>query len=349
MKLSFGIPILALAGFVAWTAGCERTVTVEGDSLTGSDLNSCFTCHNGDGQLEQAEGEWENSIHASGSNIDYTNRGGGSDCTRCHDHQGFIDFLATGVVNAPYDVVSAIHCHTCHAPHERGDLSLRIETPTTLANGATFDHGKGNLCTKCHQGRSSEAVITTTNYAITSSRFGPHHGPQGEMIQGTNLYQRFPGYVYATSTHANVVRDACAGCHMGNVETHDGYAIGGHSFNMVDDETGSNLVKFCTPCHATATSTYDFTANADYDGDGLTEGYQTEMEGMLEELRALLVGEGLLNGSSGLAIVQTVADGHKAGALWNYIAVMEDQSRGIHNFKYATSAIQASIAYLEAN
>lgn len=349
MKLSFGIPIVTLAAFVAWTAGCERTVTTEGSSQTGADANSCFTCHNGDGRLEQAEGEWDNSIHASGNNIDYTNRGGGSDCTRCHDHQGFVDFLETGAINAPYDVVSAIHCHTCHSPHETGNFELRTTAPFVLANNATFDHGKGNLCVNCHHARASETAITTTNFQITNSRFGPHHGPQGDMIQGTNMYTRFPGYVYATSTHANAVRDACAGCHMGNEQTHDGYKVGGHSFNMVDEETGSNLVRFCTPCHATATSTYDFTANQDYDGDTVIEGYQTELDGLAATLRALLVGEGLLNNSTGLAIVQTVADGHKAGALWNYVTYTEDQSRGIHNFKYISSVLKASIAYLEAN
>jgi hypothetical protein len=281
--------------------------------------------------------------------VDYTNRGGGNDCTRCHNQEGFIEFLETGSVSAPYDVVSAIGCFTCHDPHESGNMTLRTVDPVILATGVTFDHGKGNLCVHCHQARATMTVITDTNFIISNSRFGPHHGPQGDMIQGTNLYTNFPGYVYTTSTHRDAVRDACAGCHMGNVLTHDGYAIGGHSFNMEDEETGANMAGYCTPCHASATTTLNFAANADYDTDGTVEGYQSEVDGLLEDLKALLVGQGLLNGTTNLAIPQTYADGRKAGALWNYITVEEDRSHGVHNYKYIVSALKASIEYLEAH
>lgn len=346
MKKSYVVPILLLAILVAWVTGCERKVEVQDDST--SQLNGCFTCHNDDGKLNQAQGEWAHSVHASGTSVDYTNRGGGSDCTRCHNQEGFIEFVETGSVSAPYDVVSAIGCFTCHDPHNRGNMSLRTQSAVTLANGTVFDHGKGNLCVKCHQARASVTDITVANFQVTSSRFGPHHGPQGDMIQGTNLFTNFPGYVYATSTHSTAISDACAGCHMGNVQTHSGYGVGGHSFNM-EDEEGNSQVAFCTPCHASATSKLDFTANADYDGDSTIEGYQTEVDGLLEELRALLVAQGILNNSTGLAIPQTFADGRKAGAYWNYNTIEEDRSRGIHNYKYIVSVLKASIDYLEAN
>lgn len=347
MKKSYLIPILLMAALFALVTGCERKVTVQDDG-TGTQLAACFTCHNDDGRINQAQGEWANSIHASGTSIDYTNRGDGNDCTRCHDQEGFIDFLNTGSVNAPYDVVSAIGCFTCHDPHNRGDMSLRTEDPVTLANGTVFNHGKGNLCVHCHEARSSVSVITLTNYTVTSSRFGPHHGPQGDMIEGTNLFTDFPSFTAGQSTHKNAVRDACAGCHMGNVQSHGGYTVGGHSFNM-EDEEGNSQVAFCTPCHATATSKLDFTADQDYDGDGLIEGYQTEVEGLLDTLRVLLIDQGILNGSTGLAKTGTYADGRIVGCYWNYNAVEEDRSLGVHNYKYIVSVLQASIEYLESH
>lgn len=338
--------IVALIGVIA---GCERKVVVENADDGGS--SNCFTCHTeSNTAFLQAQGEWANSVHASGSNVDYTNRGGGSDCTRCHNHAGFIEFLTTGSLSAPYDQVSAIHCFTCHAPHETGTMDLRTVAAYTLDNLVSFDHGKGNLCVNCHHSRGSGTTFAD-GYVITSSRFGPHHGPQGDMIQGTNGYQGFPGYTLQTSTHSTVVRDACAGCHMGSATSHDGYAIGGHSWNMVDDETGSNIVGYCTPCHAGATSTtgYNFIAPADYDGDAAIEGYQSEFEGLLARLKAELVTDGLINNATDGSIPQTVADRHKVGALWNYKFAEEDQSRGIHNFKYIKSLMEASIAYLQAN
>ena len=345
-SLFVSLMIVALIGVIA---GCERKVVVENTDDGG--FSNCFTCHTeSNTAFLQAQGEWANSVHASGSNVDYTNRGDGSDCTRCHNHQGFIEFLETGSLSAPYDAVSAIHCFTCHAPHETGTMDLRTVEPYTLENDVEFDHGEGNLCVNCHHSRVNGSTFTD-DYAITSSRFGPHYGPQGDIIQGTNGYQGFPGYVYATSTHSTVVRDACAGCHMGNPNSHDGYMIGGHTWNMTDEETGSNIVGYCTPCHAGATSTtgYNFPAPADYDGDAAIEGYQSEFDGLVATLKAELVTDTLLNNTTDLAIVRTVADRHKVGALWNYKMAKYEASHGVHNFKYIKSLLEASIDYLQAN
>ena len=82
------------AATIMLVIGCERKVVYENGDFT--DANNCFICHgDNDALLLAAKGEWENSVHASGNNVDYTNRGG-TDCTRCHDHQGFLEYLATG-------------------------------------------------------------------------------------------------------------------------------------------------------------------------------------------------------------------------------------------------------------
>lgn len=322
--------VLGLALIIS--AGCERKITTEssGDGLSATD---CFTCHGDEGRLLAAKGEWQNSVHASGNNVDYTNRGG-RDCTECHDHQGFIEFQETGSVSAPYDMVSAIHCFTCHAPHERGDLTLRVDDAYTLQNGVVFDHGAANLCANCHHARFDVRDIGA-NYYVSSSHWGSHHGPQSDLLQGTGGYE-FTGFTYETSPHANAVTDGCIGCHMGNPATHTGYKVGGHSFNMVDEESGTELSGICAQesCHPSAT---DF----DYDGA------QTTVDSLLDSLEVLLYAEGLVD-DEGEPEPDTIAVAGETGALYNFIMIHEDRSEGIHNFKYIKGLLESSIDYMES-
>ena len=332
--LTLLIGITVLAALLLFGIGCERKVTNEGDKDLSE--NSCFTCHGDDGKILAAQGEWQNSIHASGNNVDYTNRSG-YDCGQCHDHQGFLEYLATGQISPPYSNVSAIHCFTCHAPHERGNLTLRTEKAYTLIDGSTFNHGAGNLCANCHHSRLSPTTITDDQQVY--DRWGPHHGPQGDLVNGTGGYE-FAGYEYSSTDHGVTVPDACVGCHMGNPRVHDGYKIGGHSFNMVDEESGSNLSAICTGCHTEAT---DF----DY------EGIQTDVTAMLEELATLLVDEGVLDGESHLPVgtssdKYTVADKNVAGAILNFLMIEDDRSEGVHNPKYIKGLLESSIDYLTA-
>ena len=220
MRILNALLVVALVAMMALVAGCERKIVNE-VANTDQSLNGCFSCHGEtsfDGALLQAQGEWENSFHASGLSIDYTNRPG-SDCQQCHNHQGYVEWITTGEeTDAAQSTVSSIHCFTCHAPHERGDLSLRVTAPYTLKNGVVFDHGAANLCVTCHHSRTAVATDIAggdTLRNIPSSRMGPHHGPQGDMLEGTHGFQ-FAGYTYNNSPHADVVRDGCIGCHMGN-------------------------------------------------------------------------------------------------------------------------------------
>ncbi|MBD3401503.1 hypothetical protein GF420_01305 [candidate division GN15 bacterium] len=333
----------ALAAFMLVMTGCEREITGEVETINDISSQNCFGCHNG--QMDAEQGEWQNSTHASGNNIDYTNRGG-RDCTACHNQEGFISFINTGTLPAePFSSVSAIGCFACHNPHETGDFSLRAVDAYTLPDGSSFDHESGNLCANCHHSRLDSRTIVD---GVSVSRYwGPHHGPQGDMINGSNGFE-FPGegYSFPSSPHATQVREACIGCHMGNPQAHQGYDIGGHSFNMVDEGSGETLIGLCADgaCHP-GVEVYDFTADADYDNDGVVEGYQTEIAGMLDSLSTLLQNGGYFDGSN-YPVSGTIADANIAGAMYNYKFVEEDQSHGIHNFRYARSLLEASIDYM---
>ena len=333
--------LLLLVLFIA-IVGCDRDV-IETRYEYQTDDSECFTCHGDDGYLLQAKGEWQNSVHASGLTIDYTNR---SSCGECHFHEGFVDLMETGTTNAPYEQVSAIGCFTCHTPHTTGDLSLRTEDPVELADGEIYDYNESNLCANCHKARRDPSSIGD-DFNVTSSHWGPHHGPQADMINGTLGYE-FDSYDYTNTNHGNAVQKVCIDCHMANPAQHSGYGVGGHSFNMADEE-GSENSGVCTNCHASAEE-LDWTADADYDGDGTTEGYQTEIDGLIDSLAVLLLAQGVLGGDAvdGYHPNSGVIDSAGvAGALWNFIYIaIEDKSHGIHNFNYTYGLLRSSIDYV---
>jgi hypothetical protein len=111
--------LAALATLAIGLIGCERKITrVE----LVQEPQNCFTCHSDENtRLVDAEQQWNNSRHASGSTLNEND----SSCKGCHTSEGFIA-RATGVT--PPDVIenpTAIHCFTCHAPHTNGDFRLR--------------------------------------------------------------------------------------------------------------------------------------------------------------------------------------------------------------------------------
>jgi hypothetical protein len=332
MKRLLVLILLLMSVLLLGLAACDREVVQQG-SGDDQEYAACFTCHGNDGRIEQARGEWAHSAHASGNYIDDTNR---SSCARCHGHQGFIDYLATGTVNAPYDVMSSIHCFTCHNPHETGNFTLRTDNAVTFATNAVFDHGAGNLCVNCHQSRTLASSFASADSVSITSRFGPHHGPQGNLLIGTNGYE-FAMEEYESTNHAGAVPGSCAGCHMGNVEIENGYGVGGHSFNMADEE-GNDLSGVCAneDCHGEDATSFDI------------EGIQTDVDSMMTELRGLLVDAGAWDDVEDAPVVQYLHDIDLAGALWNYVLIKEDRSQGVHNPEYIRALLETSIDYVES-
>ncbi len=357
--------LLLLAVALLALAGCERKVTNTVVSQQSS--AACMTCHSDNtAMIIKAQGEWATSVHASGENVDYTNRAGAA-CPGCHNDRGFIDRISGRPFQNHYDSAAAIHCFTCHAPHTSGTLALRGgEKPVTLDNGAIFDDGAGNLCALCHHALGA-APKTTDTVKLSSSRWGPHHSMQSDMVLGTNGYQ-YAGYTYPTQSTHMIVEDVCKGCHMYDTTVHNGYGIGGHSMRM-EDEAGNSMVPSCgrtqggtngTTCHpveAKAAKTFaqfkSVSDTIDLDHNGVVEPNQIEMQGLLDTLQNVLVAAHLLKLTNGEYLIDTT--GHtspgvkadSAGAAWNWLIVTGDRCLGIHNWKYETALIRSSINYLK--
>ena len=164
---------------------------------------ACADCHGSVSKfpLRGVRSQYLTSGHHTLPDASYSN---GEGCQRCHTNEGFIEYAATGKADPKKTIQnpSEIGCFTCHAPHERGNFSLRKVTPVTLANGVVFDKGKGNLCANCHQARVMPKNEVRAR-DILREPWGAHHGPQSDMLLGTNAYE-FPGKAYSKSAHAGL-------------------------------------------------------------------------------------------------------------------------------------------------
>ena len=333
----------------------------------------CATCHGDDPEyaVKGARAAYAKSGHALGyeseeANASYSNGGG---CQKCHTHEGFVEFVKTGNDGSDSFIEwpSQPGCFTCHKPHDTGDFELRATAPVTLPGGAIFDQGSANLCVVCHQSRTDvKTAAVDTPADKVSSRFGPHHGPQGDVFNGTGAFE-FPGKVYASSTHKLELENACIDCHMALPDGRYGQnaSIGGHSFGMGADVHGSEKINLaaCAGCHEgikmTKSGLYDYMATADFDHDGTVEVAQEEILGLFE----LLVNDG----NTGL--LQTMdppffkADGSwnaikadanvvrtalQLGAKYNYtMFAVEDRSMGMHNYTYAVQVLMDTVASMD--
>lgn len=308
-----------------------------------SDVTTCFTCHSDQNfALTAAEQQYEMSKHGTGETFNENRNNDPSDqtCEQCHTNEGFVAKVTS--VPAVGNEFTRINCFTCHQPHTSGTLELRVQRAATLANGYSFDRGNANTCASCHQSRRKASTYVVNNVTL-SNRFGPHHGPQADMLMGTNAYE-YSGYTYDKSAHTNSATRACLDCHM----TNSLYATGGHTFNVADEENDYDNMKGCNvkACHNGAITTFDRTASADFDGDGTINGVQTEIEGLRDTLAALLQDANLID-STLTPVARTVATADSTGALYNYLFVGEDRSGGVHNTKYAVGLLRSAINFLE--
>jgi hypothetical protein len=207
-------------------------------------------------------------------------------------------------------------CHEIHTSYTAADWALETTDPVTLYafEGVTFDGGTGNLCANCHQPRRQIADAEDGMIEVTSTHWGPHHGPQSAMLLGVGGAGGLEG---SPSAHATMVENTCVACHMGEG--------GSHTFEPE--------VEACLACHADA---------EDFDINGL----QTEVQAMLDELEEGLIAKGWLD-EEGHPTVDFVPE-DEAAALWNWIYIAhEDKSLGVHNPAYTRALLEAGLEALE--
>src|SRR5581483_313772 len=123
----------------------------------------------------------------------------------------------------------------------------------------------------------------------------------------------------------------------------------GHTFLSSYTAPGASqpedLVGACQGCHGPRLTSFNFPL-FDYNGDGVIEGVQTEVQHLMDQVSALLPPEG--KPKTALTINSTWTRAQlEAGFNWQF--VHDDGSLGIHNTAYTVSLLKASIADLEAH
>jgi hypothetical protein len=234
------------------------------------------------------------------------------------------------------------NCYTCHQIHNtftEDDWAFTASAPVTFwASNETVDVGKGNLCINCHQARIESPALpdpaSTDMFTVTNKRYGPHHGAQGMLFTGSGAYKVGDGYT--NSAHTGLIENGCITCHMATAQ---GLEAGGHTFN-VSNEDGEINQAGCVQCHDNSGELETMIVDT-----------QTEIQALLDELQQKLLDNGILNpndlpyanASSGNPLELTADE---LGALYNFQYVREDQSLGIHNYKFAKKLLENSIAAL---
>jgi len=300
----------------------------------------CAQCHDAPpSHIHVAE--WQNSLHA------ITTRDpsgpGREGCVGCHTAYGFVGRMnGSTTTNTTY---LAINCQTCHEPHGAtlpstnapNPYIIRALTAVTLMDGTVVTNaGEGSLCMQCHHSRQNAATYASSYH----SNFGPHHGPQADMLEGVNAFTY--GQNIPSSAHANAVSNTCVACHMQTLASTDPAYLhaGGHTFSI--GYNGEDLVAGCQQCHGPTVTSFDFPLH-DYNGDGVIQGVQTEVQGLLNQLSVYLPPLGTVKASLSVSSTWTQP---QLEAAYNWMFVENDGSLGIHNTAYAVGLLKASIANL---
>jgi hypothetical protein len=281
---------------------------------------TCTECHNDTSIITGKKVAWEGTKHGSGTAAAYA--GGRGACAACHSGGTFKAMVAEGSHPGVYEgeVLDVTHqdCRTCHEIHtsytsEDWALTTTDAVELYAFEGVTYDGGTGNLCGVCHQPRRAIAEADADgNIEVTSTHWGPHHGPQTAVLMGVGGAGDVEG---AASGHVSLVENTCVSCHVGEGDSHSFYPS----------------VASCQECHADI---------EDFDFSGLV----TEVDGLLAELLEKLEAEGMYEDHPVVGVYPAA----KAQAMWNYILLApEDASSGIHNPAYTKALLEWSLAQFE--
>jgi len=293
----------------------------------------CVTCHDVSTSVKAKVLQYQASTHFAGGNFERN----GTSCAQCHTHEGFIEWLATGTVAAAPSNPTPVGCRTCHNLHQdyaASDYELKTTAPVEFYGiTGTYDHGNSNLCANCHQPRGGPPEVGGPDVELTSSRFGPHHGPQGALLNGDGGYEVAGSMPYTNTAHTTMISDGCITCHMAEAY---GTQAGAHTWKMGYEYHGSMTENMagCEGCHSGADS---------FDINGAI----TEFEALAAQLEQALKDKGLIDENSAVITGQTVSADY-AGALWNWrYLIVEDRSKGVHNPKYAKAMLQNALEALQ--
>jgi len=304
------------------------------------DAANCAMCH--DGGLENSYPEqFDYSRHAIA--VTTPSGPGRESCVRCHTAAGFAQFVKGVSTNDPYFISAyqPITCAACHDPHDATNSHQVRKIDVRLADGTNVtEGGLGKLCMNCHQSRR---VANSSYTEAPSSNYGPHYATQADVLAGTNVITF--GETLQSSNHIGAAENSCVDCHMGegkkdaslNVQL-----VGKHTFAMSTPGGEDNMMS-CAPCHGGSLGAnfadvrYFIDGRGDHDGNGVVEGLQAEVHGLLD-----LIGSLLPNADPHADVRQGTWTTTQLQAAYNMRTIYYDGSFGIHNPAFTVGALQAT-------
>ncbi len=172
-----------------------------------------------------------------------------------------------------------------------------------------------------------------------------------------------------TMLYGGVAPGPCVTCHMqpilADAKDPNVYKMGGPSLNMTSPDGKVADTAVCKTCHGDKKD-FNFTAKADYDGNGKTEGVQDEIKGLLNATWKALEAKGFKKQASGYPYATVPSDANDSaknawynfryvyGVMWgtNADGTPSDGNQGaaaaVHNFKRSCALLQLSLKDLGA-
>ncbi|HEX3009999.1 MAG TPA: hypothetical protein VHO90_20525 [Bacteroidales bacterium] len=375
LKTNVFLAAVTLAVAAIFSA-CEGPAGAPGndgkDGTAGIDANeTCKKCHNSSSSLMAKSLQLNHSLHITG---EAWLEGTRNSCAPCHTSAGFLDVIANNTPKNKYNASAAaltdptpLGCRSCHKIHTAFDstdynfttvaaIDMLIDTTKTL----TLDFGAGsssNLCAKCHQPRivkqmDFNGTPAGTYAAITSYRWGTHYGTQGAIAGGKGAFEFNGTEPYNNSDHK--AGASCASCHAAAAAG----ISGGHTFSVVNEETGALNTNGCVKCHTSGTSALTTKINnVKTEIDGLLTQLGDKLAAYLEKENGVYTGYVDLydasansnarykNPNSGNVAFPAV-DNKTAAAIANFQLVLRDGSHGVHNYPYTRALLMNTIAAL---
>jgi hypothetical protein len=243
-------------------------------------------------------------------------------------------------------------CVTCHDPHAPGTQQSVFNpgrNPQLVASQST-------LCTKCHNTEIGTPNVAKTNVPLPVLSPGAEiHHPQLEMMSG--------GAAIGVPVTPSVHKGDCVQCHM--VPTgieHDGIPGTGanHLFTVITPEyaathtltvsgrTGPMPNSACGQCHATSTDSLALYLQPVLDSRQSL--FDQQAASLLAKLDKAAVGIGYKDAENAALDSAELQDKASSNtnvlnflkAETNYELLVQDKSRGIHNWAYAEKIFDAA-------
>ena len=347
-----------------------------GKESANLDVAVCGQCHQENAEDNQRVEQWRLGPH--GADDKYLSvslsEAANPSCTKCHSPASFVDNLKGKALTRL--VAGRLTCQACHDPHNVAQFPLeahqvRVYDDVTLDDSVNpssrpvlTGQGPSALCMYCHNARRSPPPT------YSSANTLPHESTATDVLLGlrasTNVQTIVSGVTNTlasvtleNSAHAGVAK--CVNCHMYKTGSN---TFGDHTFSMTDRLTGEDNLAACNQCHAGVDPVAEFDHvsvvvsgrphGGDYDGNGVTEGVQTEVDGVMTNLVTKMFATGMNRNGTGGALwagysTDAVVRAVQRNAAWNEFLIERELSHGVHNTAFTVRLLQWSYTVLSTN